>query len=96
LFSQNTAAKDQDVTSTFHPQGGVFRTTTRLVILDVVATDDKGQPVSDLKAEDFTVTENGEPQHISEFSFHYPAKVTAAARTQPAKCHLQCTAIFRQ
>ncbi|MGE5325261.1 MAG: VWA domain-containing protein [Actinomycetota bacterium] len=43
---------------------------TRLVVVDVVATDSKGHPVTDLKAEDFTVLENGTPQKISDFSFH--------------------------
>src|SRR5690349_11174332 len=84
LLSQNPGAKDQDVTSTFHPQGGVFRSNTRLVILDVVATDDKGQPISDLKAEDFTVSENGDPQHISDFTFHHPARITTAVSNQPS------------
>jgi hypothetical protein len=35
-----------------------IRSNTRLVIVDVVITDKKGQPVSGLKAEDFTVEEN--------------------------------------
>lgn len=47
----------------------VLRATTRLVILDVVATDEKGQPVADLKAEDFTVLEDGKPQQLIDFGF---------------------------
>ncbi len=39
-----------------------FRTNTRLVLVDVVVTDKKGQPVTSLKAEDFTVEENGKKQ----------------------------------
>jgi VWFA-related protein len=42
-----------------------FRTNTRLVMVDVVVTDKKGQPVTGLKAEDFTVEENGKKQKIS-------------------------------
>jgi VWFA-related protein len=76
LFPQNPPAKGQDVTTTFQPQGGVLRTTTRLVVLDVVATDSKGQPVPDLKPQDFTVSENGEPQEIADFSFHQPGTIT--------------------
>ena len=38
----------------------VICSTTRLVVVDVVATDVEGSPVTGLKAEDFTVTENGE------------------------------------
>jgi VWFA-related protein len=52
----------------------VLRATTRLVVLDVVALDEKGQPITDLKADDFTVLENGKPQKISDFSFHQPGK----------------------
>lgn len=56
-----------------------FRATTRLVVLDIVATDDKGNPVKDLKAEDFTVTEDGTPQEVIDFSFHTPATIAPIA-----------------
>ena len=49
-----------------------LRTNTRLVVVDVVATDSKGQPVTDLKAADFTVLEDGKPQKISGFNFEHP------------------------
>src|SRR5258708_33762081 len=42
-----------------------LRTNTRLVLVDVVVTDKKGQPVTSLKAEDFTVEENGKKQKVS-------------------------------
>ncbi|MBI5281896.1 MAG: VWA domain-containing protein [Candidatus Solibacter usitatus] len=48
-------------------QDPVFKSTTRLVELSVVATDDKGNPVTDLKKEDFTVLEDGKSQQISHF-----------------------------
>src|SRR5689334_23265702 len=54
------------------PSQPTFRTTTRLVVVDVVATDEKGSPVKDLKAEDFVVSENKEPQKVIDFSFHQP------------------------
>ena len=44
-----------------------LRTNTRLVLVDVVVTDKKGQPVSGLKAENFTVDENGKKQKITVF-----------------------------
>ena len=59
-----------------------FRTTTRLVVLDVVATDEKGNQVKDLKAEDFTVTEDGTPQEVIDFSFHTPGAI-ASTTVQP-------------
>jgi VWFA-related protein len=45
-----------------------IRTNTRLVLVDVVVTDKKGQPVTGLKAENFTVDENGKKQKISVFA----------------------------
>jgi VWFA-related protein len=56
-----------------------FRTTTRLVVVDVVATDEKGSPVTNLKAEDFVVNENNEPQKVVDCSFHQPGNVASAA-----------------
>ncbi|HEY6307252.1 MAG TPA: VWA domain-containing protein [Candidatus Angelobacter sp.] len=50
----------------------VLRVTTRLVVVDVVAADKRGQAVADLKAEDFTLLEDGKPQQIRVFSFEHP------------------------
>src|SRR6185312_9285684 len=50
----------------------VLRATTRLVVLDVVAVNEKGEPVTGLTADDFTVLEDGKPQKISDFSYHHP------------------------
>ena len=44
-----------------------IRTNTRLVVVDVVVTDKKGQAVTGLKAENFIVEENGKKQKISVF-----------------------------
>lgn len=41
-----------------------FKSSSRLVLVDVVATDSNGQPVHDLKAQDFTILEDGKPQQI--------------------------------
>src|SRR6266436_3243231 len=45
----------------------VIKITSNLVSLDVIVKDKKGKPVTDLKAEDFTVSENGVPQKIEYF-----------------------------
>jgi VWFA-related protein len=45
-----------------------IRTSTRLVVVDVVVTDKKGQPVTGLKVEDFTVEENGKKEKIATFT----------------------------
>jgi VWFA-related protein len=69
-FCQNspTPQQNQDV----YQSQTVLRANTRLVILDVVATDAKGQPVKDLQRDDFTVLENGQPQKISDFTYRHP------------------------
>jgi VWFA-related protein len=47
----------------------VVRITTSLVQTDVVVTDKDGRQVTDLKAEDFEILENGKPQNITNFSY---------------------------
>jgi VWFA-related protein len=77
-FAQNSSSPQE---------GGVprvaepLRTNTRLVVVDVVVTDSKGQPVGDLKAEDFALLESGKPQTISGFSYQHPGGPSAAAHT---------------
>ncbi|HWF04070.1 MAG TPA: VWA domain-containing protein, partial [Candidatus Angelobacter sp.] len=61
------------------PSIPVLRANTRLVVVDVVATNSKGEAVPDLKAEDFTVLEDGKPQKISAFSFKQHNKATQVA-----------------
>jgi VWFA-related protein len=61
------------------PSPMVLRTNTRLVVVDVVASDGKGNPIPGLKAEDFTVLEDGKPQTISAFSFKQNGKATQVA-----------------
>ena len=45
-----------------------IRTSINFVRVDVIVTDGKGQPVLDLKPEDFSVTEDGKPQKVEQFS----------------------------
>jgi VWFA-related protein len=54
-------ADGQDATSP------VFRTGINVVRVDVIVTDKNGQPVADLKASDFQITENNQPQTIDTF-----------------------------
>jgi VWFA-related protein len=69
----NTTDQPQDV---MHSDQ-TLRTNTRLVVVDIVATDSKGQPVPDLKASDFTLLEDGKPQKISGFNFEHAGGVPA-------------------
>lgn len=48
-------------------QDDVVRVTSNLVNLDVMVKDKKGKPITDLKADDFVLSENGVPQKIEFF-----------------------------
>lgn len=53
-------------------QAPTFKSSTRLVVVDVVVTDKNGQPVHDLKGQDFTVLEDGKPQSVVNFEEQRP------------------------
>lgn len=55
------------------PAISTLKATTRLVVVEVIASNGNGNPVTDLEAKDFTILENGKPQQVSSFSFHLPA-----------------------
>ncbi len=50
-------------------QTPTFRSTTRLVELTVTALDRKGQPITDLGPEDFTIQEDGKSRPITFFKY---------------------------
>ncbi|HEX4604497.1 MAG TPA: VWA domain-containing protein [Candidatus Angelobacter sp.] len=58
----------------------VLKVKTRLVVVDVIVLDRKGVPVTDLKAEDFSVREEGTEQKVRVFNFQQPSQ----AQGQPA------------
>ena len=68
-------------TSAPDPADEVVRITTNLVQVDAVVTDKDGRVVTDLRAEDFEVLEDGRPQQITNLSFIplEPALATNAA-----------------
>jgi VWFA-related protein len=74
LLSSQTPATSPAPASQQEPLVPVFRATSRLVLVDVVATDKKGGFLQDLKPGDFTVLEDGRPQRISAFSSHSSLK----------------------
>jgi VWFA-related protein len=68
-----TAATFGQTAKTASPKpAGTFSTTSRNVVLDVVVTDKAGNPLHGLKAHDFTILENGTPQHVKGFEEHRP------------------------
>jgi VWFA-related protein len=78
-----SAQKDQQP-GTVYESATVLKATTRLVVLDIVATDKKGNAVTDLERADFTVLEDGNEQQIRVFSFQRPALRSGGAASTPA------------
>lgn len=73
--------------TTYEP-ATVLKAITRLVVVDVVATDKKGDAVTGLERGDFTVLEDGVEQEVRAFTFQEPlptsvAKATPAALKMP-------------
>ena len=68
--SPQTNSKDQVLT---------LRTQARIVLVDVVVTESKGQPVVGLHKEDLQVSEDGRPQTISFFEEHTGGVVSPVA-----------------
>jgi VWFA-related protein len=63
----------------------VLKSNTRLVMVDVVATDKNGAPVTDLKDQDFVVYEDGRPQRVGSFNFQSPGVASAGGDEQLPK-----------
>ena len=81
-FTLASAAQNQPPRNQPGQAGGtdsVLKTTTRLVIVDVVATNGKSEPVSDLRLQDFKVLENGKQQEVKVFDFQHPGQATASS-----------------
>jgi VWFA-related protein len=64
-------------------QDGVIRINVNLVQVDAVVTDGKGNPVTNLTAEDFEVFQDGKPQAITNFAY-INVKNRAASFAPPA------------
>jgi len=76
---QTTPAQDQ--AKPVASPGGTIRVSTELVLVNVVARDKKGNPIRDLKKEDFTLYEDGKKQEISSFDFEDVDQVQAGGPT---------------
>ncbi len=53
-----------------------IKSKVRVVLVDAVVTDDKGNPVHGLRSEDFELREDGKPQKIASFEEHRGAPLT--------------------
>jgi VWFA-related protein len=73
------AGQQQEITT--------FKTTTKLVVVDVFVRAKNGKAIDTLKKEDFTVLENGKPQEIAIFEFQRISEEKAepvAVESRPA------------
>ncbi|MGA8501710.1 MAG: VWA domain-containing protein [Candidatus Sulfotelmatobacter sp.] len=69
VYAQQSSAAAAD-------DAGVIRAETRLVLVDTVVTDKKGEYVRDLAQKDFKVWEDGKEQALTSFSFEESAGST--------------------
>ena len=81
LLAQDATQNEQSQNEQKSPEY-VYRTTTRLVILDIVATDSKGNIVTDLKPEEIQILDNGKEQTKVDFSFIHPNAEKAATQVE--------------
>lgn len=89
--SQTTSPQPQTTTSSSTQshtkqvdQPATLKVNTRLVVLDVVATDGRSRPVTDLKSQDFTVLEDGKRQEVRVFNFRQPPPANAPSASTKA------------
>src|SRR6266545_1842613 len=74
-------SQDKKQTRSSDDQDDVIKVTANLVNVDVMVKDKKGKAITDLKPQDFTVSENGVPQKIEFFD----STLTSGSETgQPA------------
>jgi VWFA-related protein len=76
LLTLCLAGQDQPITT--------FKTTTKLVVVDVFVRGKNGKAIENLKQEDFTVLENGKAQQIAVFEFQRIAEESPGATPAPA------------
>jgi VWFA-related protein len=81
--SASLPAKEQKPTQVYE-SATVLKTITRLVVVDVVATDKNG-PVTNLERADFTILEDGKEQQIRVFNFQQPHQGATKAALTSAK-----------
>ena len=71
LAPQSTQRQEQTQKPVYE-SATVLKAVTRLVVVDVVATDRQGRAVTDLQRKDFTVLEDGQKQQVRMFSLQQP------------------------
>ncbi len=75
-----TGVNSQEPSSTEY----TFRSRTELVLVNVTVRDKNGNPVRDLKREDFTLLEDNKPQQVLSFDLENTDAVLSTAATEAA------------
>jgi VWFA-related protein len=80
LLALNLVGQEKDVPG---QQPARLRVTSELVLVNVVVRDKKGNPISNLKQEDFALLEDGQKQRVSSFDFENVDALTTAGPGGP-------------
>ncbi len=75
--------------------GQSVRAETQPVVIDVVARDKKGNPLTDLKANDIEIQEDGVKQKITDFRFVGPDALSASSSGDPLQKIRLVTMVFQ-
>jgi VWFA-related protein len=78
---QKTASQEKP--GTVYESATVLKAVSRLVVVDVVVTNKKGEPITGLAAKDFTLMEDGAPQSVRFFSFQGDGNSAQAGNSAP-------------
>ena len=81
LSSVPAQSQEKKETKKSAEEDDVVKVTSNLVNLDVIVKDKKGKAITDLKPDDFTITENGVRQNIEFFDSALAAPEDAAKAT---------------
>ncbi|HWF06071.1 MAG TPA: VWA domain-containing protein, partial [Candidatus Angelobacter sp.] len=87
LFSSATAQTPAQQPQAAKGDQGLYRmrVESELVLVNVVARDKQGKPITDLKQGDFTILEDGKAQKISSFDFENLDTTPLPANAGPAQ-----------
>ena len=79
----STVAPAAATATSSQPTPTTIRTGAKLVVVDITVSDKNGTPLHELKKEDFTVLENGNPQSVNTFEEHIALSASDAVKFPP-------------
>jgi VWFA-related protein len=84
-FYQNVAFSKEKAKKTAAKGEATFRVQANIVVLNATVTDKDGNPVTDLKAKDFKVYDDGKPQKIDTFALESYGSAELEEEEAPAE-----------